>query len=105
MSPRAAAFALTERVAILPRSGSPNKRSSQLAVFETVLTVQCTTSLAIVVGMVLLTALWGMHEMGYAYAIIGGVGPVDFYAKACGATVIPDSTPGVYKDMLKKRST
>jgi predicted N-acetyltransferase YhbS len=50
----------------------------------------------------LLAALWGLREMGYAYGIIGGAGPVDFYARHCGATVIPDSEPGVYADPLKK---
>jgi predicted N-acetyltransferase YhbS len=54
---------------------------------------------------VLLTALEAMRELGYAYAIIGGVGPVEFYAKACGATVIEGSSPGVYVDMLKKRTS
>ncbi|MEX0750197.1 MAG: hypothetical protein WD359_05250 [Dehalococcoidia bacterium] len=37
-----------------------------------------------------------MWELGYAYAIIGGVGPAEFYAKVCGATVIENSDPGVY---------
>ncbi len=50
----------------------------------------------------LLACLWGMREMGYAYAIIGGVGPAAFYAKTAGATLIPDSTPGIYTDMLKE---
>jgi predicted N-acetyltransferase YhbS len=49
----------------------------------------------------LLAALWGLREMGYAYAIIGGVGPAEFYARAVGATLIPDSTPGVYADPLR----
>ncbi len=49
----------------------------------------------------LLACLWGQREMGYAYGIIGGVGPADFYAKCCGATLIPESTPGIYTDMLK----
>jgi hypothetical protein len=49
----------------------------------------------------LLASLWGMREMGYAYGIIGGAGPTEFYTKACGATVIPGSTPGIYTDMLK----
>lgn len=40
-----------------------------------------------------LEALW---EQDYAYAIIGGAGPVDYYAKAVGATVIEDSSPGIY---------
>jgi GNAT superfamily N-acetyltransferase len=56
------------------------------------------------VGEVLLiAALHAMLEMGYAYAIIGGVGPVEFYAKACGATLIPDSAPGVYTDRIRKK--
>ena len=49
----------------------------------------------------LLACLWGLREMGYAYAVIGGVGPADFYARAVGATLIPDSTPGVYADPLR----
>lgn len=43
-----------------------------------------------------------MHDMGYAYAIIGGVGPKDFYANCIGAIEIPDSTPGVYVDGLDR---
>src|SRR5690349_15788546 len=31
----------------------------------------------------LLASLWGMREMGYAYGIIGGAGPAEFYTKAC----------------------
>ena len=56
------------------------------------------------VGRALLIAcLVGLREMGYVYGIIGGVGPADFYAKAVGAIPIPDSTPGIYADMLKKK--
>src|SRR5438105_6129882 len=51
----------------------------------------------------LLACLWGLREMGYAYAIIGGAGPTEFYARECGATVIPDSVPGVYADPLNRR--
>jgi GNAT superfamily N-acetyltransferase len=51
----------------------------------------------------LLASLASLREMGYAYAIIGGVGPVEFYQKACGATVIERSDRGVYVDMLNKR--
>src|ERR1041385_7438534 len=50
----------------------------------------------------LLACLWGMREMGYVYGVIAGAGPVDFYARCVGATVIPDSVPGIYEDMLKK---
>ncbi|HEY3412653.1 MAG TPA: GNAT family N-acetyltransferase [Armatimonadota bacterium] len=48
----------------------------------------------------LIVALEGLRDMGYAYAIIGGAGPVDFYAKAVNATPIPDSKPGIYRDLL-----
>lgn len=44
----------------------------------------------------LLMSLQGMVELGYGYGIIGGAGPVDFYAKACGAQIIENSVPGVY---------
>lgn len=49
----------------------------------------------------LLASLWGLREMGYVYAIVGGAGPVRFYQKAVGAIVIPDSEPGIYTDLLK----
>lgn len=48
----------------------------------------------------LLSALWQMRGLGYAYAIIGGVGPWEFYAKCAGATLIEDSSPGIYEDIL-----
>lgn len=48
----------------------------------------------------LMKSLESLHEMGYAYAIIGGVGPKDFYAKVCGATVIEGSDPAMYRDIL-----
>ena len=51
----------------------------------------------------LIACLWGLREMGYAYGVIGGAGPVDFYAKAAGATVIPDSVPGIYADPIRKK--
>ncbi len=55
------------------------------------------------IGKVLLIAcMHGLREMGYAYAIIGGAGPVGFYEKAVGAALIPDSVPGAYKDLLKE---
>jgi predicted N-acetyltransferase YhbS len=50
----------------------------------------------------LLSALNGLRELGYAYAVIGGVGPADFYERAVGARLIPDSSPGVYADPLKQ---
>lgn len=45
-------------------------------------------------------ALHAMSEIGYAYAIIGGAGPVDFYVKAVGAIPIEGSDPGIYRGML-----
>ena len=48
----------------------------------------------------LFKALEGLRELGYAYGIIGGVGPREFYAKACGAVEIPGSDPGTYTDLL-----
>lgn len=48
----------------------------------------------------LFKSLEGLRDMGYAYAIIGGVGPREFYAKACGAIEIPGSDPGIYADIL-----
>jgi GNAT superfamily N-acetyltransferase len=50
----------------------------------------------------LLAALHDMHAHGYLYGIIGAVGPVAFYESACGATVIPESTPAGYTGMLRK---
>ncbi|WP_274649667.1 GNAT family N-acetyltransferase [Paenibacillus humicola] len=49
----------------------------------------------------LLETLKGMREAGYGYAIIGGAGPADFYAKTAGAIVIEGSVPGIYAGMLK----
>ena len=49
----------------------------------------------------LISSLIGLRDLGYVYAIIGGVGPVRFYQKAVGAIVIPDSEPGIYGDLLK----
>ena len=49
----------------------------------------------------LLAALRGLRELGYAYAVIGGVGPAAFYERAVGARLIPDSSPGIYRDPLR----
>ena len=51
----------------------------------------------------LFASLWGLRDMGYAYAVVGAAGPVDFYAKTVGATVIPDSSPGIYADPIKRK--
>lgn len=55
------------------------------------------------IGKVLLVkALQSLREMGYVYAVIGSVGPTEFYARQVGAVVIPDSVPGVYVDLLDR---
>jgi hypothetical protein len=45
-----------------------------------------------------------MKLKGYGYAIIGDVGPAEFYRKTVGAVEIPDSTPGIYKGMVRPGS-
>ena len=53
------------------------------------------------IGAALLVAsLHDLRNQGYAYGIIGSAGPVDFYVKSVGAIVIPDSSPGIYVDLL-----
>jgi hypothetical protein len=49
----------------------------------------------------LLCCLHAMASLGYAYAIIGGVGDTGFYRKAVGAIEIEGSSPGIYRDRLK----
>jgi GNAT superfamily N-acetyltransferase len=49
----------------------------------------------------LLTCLHDMRAQGYGYAIIGDPGPVEFYVRAVGAIVIPESYPGIYRGMLR----
>ena len=48
----------------------------------------------------LFKSLEALRETGHAYAIIGGVGPREFYEKVCGAIEIPGSDPGIYGDLL-----
>lgn len=52
----------------------------------------------------LLACLHDMRAQGYAYAVIGGAGPTEFYTKICGATPIPDSWPGMYRGLLRTGS-
>lgn len=51
----------------------------------------------------LLASLLALRESGYVYGIIGGAGPIEFYQKTVGATVIADGEPGIYTDLLKQR--
>jgi GNAT superfamily N-acetyltransferase len=50
----------------------------------------------------LLATLNAMAHTGYAYAIIGGAGPMTFFEKCVGAFPIPGSTPGIYRTAIKK---
>ena len=52
----------------------------------------------------LLATLHAQREQGYAYSIIGGVGPAEFYAKTVGAVLIEGSTPGVYRGVLPDKA-
>jgi hypothetical protein len=54
------------------------------------------------IGKVLLVkSLVTLREMGYAYAIIGGVGPIPYYEKAVNARVIANSEKSIYQNLLK----
>jgi Acetyltransferase (GNAT) family len=54
----------------------------------------------------LLSCLHAMRDNGYAYAIIGGVGPAEYYSKTVGATLIGGSSPGIYDfGVLRKSQT
>jgi len=50
----------------------------------------------------LFRCLESMREMGYAYAIIGGVGPAAFYEKVAGATIIEGSDASVYAQLYRE---
>ena len=50
----------------------------------------------------LMESLYAMKSQGYAYGIIGGVGPAEFYAKAVGATLIDGSNPGIYNGIMSE---
>lgn len=49
----------------------------------------------------LLRALDALAQDGFAYAVIGAAGPVEFYRTTCGAIEIPGSDPGLYRDLLR----
>jgi GNAT superfamily N-acetyltransferase len=48
----------------------------------------------------LLACLDDMRQQGFGYAIIGGVGPAEFYTKTVGAIPIEGSEPGIYRGLL-----
>lgn len=45
--------------------------------------------------------LMAMKAQGYAYAIIGSAGPVDFYVNAAGAMPIPSDKEDIYQGLLR----
>lgn len=45
--------------------------------------------------------LMAMKAQGYAYAIIGSAGPVDFYVNAAGAMPIPSDQEDIYQGLLR----
>jgi GNAT superfamily N-acetyltransferase len=49
----------------------------------------------------LFKTLEDLRAKGFAYAIIGDPGPVEFYKKKLDAMEIPNSKPGIYRGMLK----
>ncbi|MCL6259130.1 GNAT family N-acetyltransferase [Aquiflexum sp. TKW24L] len=56
------------------------------------------------IGKILLVkSLQSLKEMGYAYAIIGGVGPADFYKNSVGASIIEGSEISIYQNLLRKK--
>ncbi len=55
------------------------------------------------IGKVLLVkALESMRELGYVYAVIGGVGPVEFYQKNVDAKIIDGSETSIYENLIRK---
>lgn len=52
----------------------------------------------------LIRSLEALRDEGYAYAIIGGVGPAAFYEKCVNAILIENSTPGIYRHFLGART-
>jgi GNAT superfamily N-acetyltransferase len=53
----------------------------------------------------LLACLLDMKLKGYGYAVIGAVGPAEFYSKAVGAVEIPGSIPSLWENWLYRRKS
>ncbi len=51
-------------------------------------------------GALFLRCMEAMRDEGYAYAVIGSVGPAEFYKKMAGAVIIEGSDPSIYKDLI-----
>lgn len=46
-------------------------------------------------------SLVAMKAQGYAYAIVGSAGPIDFYVNAAGAMPIPSDKEDIYQGLLR----
>jgi len=54
------------------------------------------------IGKILLVkSLTALKEMGYTYAIIGGVGPASYYEQVVNAKIIEKSEKSIYQNLLK----
>lgn len=52
--------------------------------------------------LLLVCSLESLKALGYAYAVIGGVGPVEYYERTVGAKIIEGSDDGIYHNMLRR---
>lgn len=52
--------------------------------------------------LLLIKSLESMRAMGYAYAIVGGVGPAEFYQKTVNAKIIEESEISIYENLIRK---
>lgn len=50
----------------------------------------------------LLETLLAMRARGYAYAVVGGAGPQDFYIRTVGAIPIAGSDQSIYTGLLRR---
>lgn len=50
-------------------------------------------------------SLKALKDMGYAYAMIGQAGPIDFYVNAAGAVPIPTQGEDIYSGLLRAPTT
>jgi len=51
----------------------------------------------------LIKSLLALDDLGYAYAIIGGVGPASYYEKTVGAKLIIGSEKSVYEHLIRRK--
>ena len=54
------------------------------------------------IPILLIKSLLALKEMGYAYAIIGGVGPAAYYEQVVNARIIEKSEKSIYHNLLRQ---